>query len=102
GMALKQRQRVVISNVFADEQIVGTGHEATYRQAGIAAVQSTPLFSRNGRVLGMISTHWSEPHVPTARELGLLDILARQAADLFERRQSEDALRDADRRKDEF
>jgi signal transduction histidine kinase len=65
-------------------------------------VQSTPLLSRNGRVLGMISTHWSEPHQPSERDLGLLDILARLAADLLERRQSEDALRDADRRKDEF
>ncbi len=33
----------------------------------------------------MISTHWSEPHEPSDRDLRLLDILARQAADLLER-----------------
>jgi signal transduction histidine kinase len=60
-------------------------------------------------MLGVISTHWTEPHQPTERDFRLLDILARQAADLMERTQAEDALRrsesrliEADRRKDEF
>src|SRR6185312_12187559 len=53
-------------------------------------------------LLGMLSTHWSRPHEPSERDLRLLDILARQAADLIERRKSEEALREADRRKDEF
>src|SRR5436190_14084977 len=69
---------------------------------GIRAVQSTPLTSRGGAILGMISTHWDEPHELGDRERRLLDILARQAADLVERRQHELALREADRRKDEF
>jgi signal transduction histidine kinase len=50
----------------------------------------------------MISTHWDKPHVPSKRDLRLLDILARQAADLIERRRADEALREADRRKDEF
>ena len=36
-------------------------------------------------MLGMISSHWRKPHAPTERDLRLLDILARQAADLIER-----------------
>jgi CheY-like chemotaxis protein len=43
----------------------------------------------------MISTHWRAPHEPAERELRLMDVLARQAADLIERTQAE-------RRKDEF
>ena len=50
----------------------------------------------------MISTHWTRPHMPAERDLRLLDILARQAADLIERRQALEDLRAADRRKDEF
>jgi signal transduction histidine kinase/ActR/RegA family two-component response regulator len=57
----------------------------------------------------MISTHWRQPHQPSERDLRLLDILARQAADIIERTQAEEALRrnevqlkEADRRKDEF
>ncbi len=73
------------------------------------AVQTSPLVSRAGKTLGMISTHWAVPHQPSERDFRLLDILARQAADLIERTQAEDSLRDseqrlkdADRRKDEF
>ena len=49
-----------------------------------------------------ISTHRLRPHQPSERDLRLLDILARQAADLIERKQAAEALREADRRKDEF
>jgi len=38
----------------------------------------------------MISTHFSELHHPNERELRLLDILARQAADYLERKHAEE------------
>ncbi len=41
----------------------------------------------------MISTHWRTPHQPSDRDLRLLDILARQAADLLERTIGEETLR---------
>src|SRR6185437_10483019 len=73
----------------------GTEDLKTYLQTGIRAVQTTPLISRSGRVIGMISTHWREPHEPPETDLQRLDVLARQAADLIERAQAEAALRDA-------
>jgi PAS domain S-box-containing protein len=46
----------------------------------------------------MISTHWKESHDPSERDLRLLDILARLAADLIERtRQDEEARRREER-----
>jgi PAS domain S-box-containing protein len=57
--------------------------------AGYRSAQSTPLLSRSGRPIGMVSTHWCKHHRPTARELRFLDLLARQAADLLEQRQTE-------------
>jgi len=60
--------------------------------ATVAAVQSTPLISSKGRVLGTISTHFDAPHQMGERELRFLDLLARQAADLLERVRSEEAL----------
>ena len=48
-------------------------------------------------MLGMISSHWRQPHTPSERDLRLLDILARQAADLIERKQAEQALRESQR-----
>ncbi|WP_276485554.1 ATP-binding protein [Paraflavitalea pollutisoli] len=58
---------------------------AVFLDGGVIAAQSTPLYSRSGQLLGMISTHWDHPHTPPKRRLDLLDILARQAADLIER-----------------
>jgi two-component system CheB/CheR fusion protein len=57
----------------------------------------------------MFSTHYRSPRRPEDRALRLLDLLARQAADIIERAQSESALSvanaqlmEADRRKNEF
>ena len=51
---------------------------------------STPLISSAGNRLGMISTHFREPHHQSERELGFMDLLARQAADYLERKRAEE------------
>jgi signal transduction histidine kinase/ActR/RegA family two-component response regulator len=102
GIAMQTRQRAVASDVRASEIMAGTPDQANALRMGMFAMQSTPLISRTGKLVGMISTHWKQTHTPAERDLRLLDILARQAADLLERRQAEEALRDADRRKTEF
>src|SRR5690242_18501735 len=98
GQALRTGKRAIASNVETCDFLAGTAGMAALLDVGIRAAQSTPLMSRNGRMLGMISSHWSEPHTPTERDLRLLDILARQAADLIERKQAEQALRESQRR----
>jgi PAS domain S-box-containing protein len=107
--ALQTNDRVITPDVTQADFIAGTATEAAMLDTGIRAIQTTPLKSRAGKTMGMISTHWSEPHRPSERDLRLLDILARQAADLIERihadealRESERQLKEADRRKDEF
>jgi PAS domain S-box-containing protein len=72
---------------------MGAGDLDAYRRSGIRAVQSTPLISRSGDLLGMISTHWREPHQPTELELRTFDVLARQAADLLDRARIEEQAR---------
>ena len=75
--------------------------EAAWRQlAGIRSAQTTPLKSRGGKLLGMISTHWNKPHSPSDRDLRLLDILARQAADLLERTIADEAAREREQELD--
>jgi PAS domain S-box-containing protein len=90
--ALKTGQRMIVPNIEKCDFIVGTPSFDAYCKSGIRAVQSTPLLSRSGRMLGMISTYWYEPHQPTEHNLRLLDVLARQAADLIERTQHEEML----------
>jgi PAS domain S-box-containing protein len=98
GAALSAGHRVTVPDVEACSLMAGTADLDAYRRSDIRAVQSTPLVSRFGRVLGMISTHWREPHQPAERALRLLDVLARQAADLIERSQVEAALRESEER----
>jgi signal transduction histidine kinase/DNA-binding response OmpR family regulator len=85
GIALMSRERVVVADVETCDFMAGSEDLRTYLETGIHAVQSTPLLSRGGQLLGMISTHWRRPHQPAEGELRLLDVLARQAADLIER-----------------
>ncbi len=98
SVARRAGHRVIVPDVETCDFIVGTPSLEDHRKTGIQAVQSTPLVSRSGKLLGMISTHWRQPHQPSERDLRLLDVLARQAADLFERRKAEEALRDSEQR----
>jgi PAS domain S-box-containing protein len=93
GEALRTDERVVVADFEACDFMAGAPELETYRTAGIRAAQSTLLRSRAGKVLGMISTHWREPYRPSERDLRLFDVLARQATDLIERKQAEEALR---------
>jgi PAS domain S-box-containing protein len=93
GIALRSGIRIIEPDVARPEIVTpGSPHHSMYLQNGIAAVQSTPLRSRSGELVGIISTCWRQPHRPSERDLRLLDILARQAADLIERNRAEQAL----------
>jgi len=98
GRALRDNERVMVTDVDDCEFMAGTQDAAEYRRCGIRAVQSTPLQSRAGRPLGMISTHWSRPHTPTDDDFRLFDVLARQVADLLERTRAENELRESEER----
>jgi PAS domain S-box-containing protein len=91
GMALATSERVIVPDVETADFMAGTEDLDYSRLSGIRAVQSTPLVSRGGQLVGMISTHWRESHQPAEGDLRLFDVLARQAADLIERTQAEEA-----------
>ncbi|HET9385467.1 MAG TPA: PAS domain S-box protein [Gemmatimonadales bacterium] len=85
GRALRDNERVLVTDIDACEYLTGTQEQQEYRRLGVRAVQSTPLRSRGGKRLGMLSTHWRTPHAPTENDFSLFDVLARQAANLIER-----------------
>ncbi|HEY4274726.1 MAG TPA: sensor histidine kinase, partial [Rhizomicrobium sp.] len=62
------------------------------RACGIRAAQSTPLVTRSGEMIGMITNHWRVPHQPGERALLMIDVLARQAADLIDRSRREERI----------
>lgn len=100
--AAEKNARVIVEDVAQETAFQGTVELAIVLEDGIRAIQSTPLVTREGRLLGMLNNHYRVPGRPSDRVLGYIDVLARMAADLIERSQAEAALRDADRRKDEF
>ena len=61
-------------------------------------MQSTPLMSRTGQLLGILTTQWGRPHQPDEHDLWRIDLLVRQAADLIEQVQAEAALRETHER----
>jgi PAS domain S-box-containing protein len=94
GTALQRGGRVIVDDVQNSAIFRGTPALEVMLAAGAQAVQSTPLVSRSGRVLGMFSTHYRHaPQQPSERALRLLDILARQAVDLIEQKQAEEGVR---------
>jgi PAS domain S-box-containing protein len=93
GVSFLSGRRVIVPNADDCDFMAGSVDLAHYRLSGIRAVQSTPLVSRFGQIVGMVSTHWREPHQPSERALRSIDVLARQAADLIERTRNEIALR---------
>jgi PAS domain S-box-containing protein len=105
--ALRSGQRVLIENVETDGP--DAPFRAVARAAGYRSMISTPLMSADGAPLGMVSSHFRLIHRPSEQELRRLDLYLRQASDFIHRcrleqelQQGEEALRDADRRKDEF
>ena len=90
--ALRAGERVVVEDVTADHALGESPEGQAMLAAGVRALQSTPLVSRAGNVLGMLSTFYRRAGQPAEHDLRLLDLLARQAADLIENRLNSDAL----------
>src|ERR1051326_497990 len=86
GVALQTKQRVIVEDVTNSEIYAGNHSLEAMCKADVLAVQSLPLLSSTGNVLGIISVHFAHAHRPSEQELRLLDLLARQTADYLERK----------------
>ncbi len=100
GRAMKLRQRVISEDVETDPEFAPHRHIAA--SAGFRAVQSTPLFSRSGEFLGTLSTHFRRAHRPSLRDLRFIDLYARHAADIIERKRLEAARRQVEEQAEEM
>ena len=93
GTAMKRMERVVIEDVTQSPIFIGKDALKVLLNEGIVGVQSTPLVSRSGKLLGILSTHFSKIHTLPEHELMLIDILARQAVDIIENEQGKQTHR---------
>ena len=91
--ALARGERVLIQDI-RDHPEVELQLELA-EAGGYLAVQSTPLVSRDGRSLGVLSTHFRQPCRPSDRELRMLDLYARHAADHIDMLRTQQDIREA-------
>jgi len=82
GTALETGERIIVEDV-EQSPIFSDKDREMQRKAGVRAVQSTPLISRSGTLIGMFSTHYRKPNRPDTRTLQVLDLLTRQATDII-------------------
>jgi GAF domain-containing protein len=71
GRAAAQRSQVVIVDVDADPRFAP--HREIAAASGFRAVQSTPLVDADGRLVGIVSTHFRRPHRPSRRDLLIME-----------------------------
>ena len=80
GTAGRMASRIVVSDVATHPIFAGSEGGKVLAAAGVRAVQSTPLISITGNVLGMLSTHYDQPGEPEPAELEAIDLIASRAA----------------------
>lgn len=96
--AFKKKERVIVKDVVKSSLFAGTPALKVQLNAGVRAVQSTPLVNRKGELIGILSTHWVYPFCPDDRVLRYIDLLARQAADIIEKKKDEEVLRESEKK----
>jgi signal transduction histidine kinase len=82
GTCYLERRRVVVGDVETDP--IFAPYRKVARAAGFRACHSTPLTSRGGDIIGVLSVHFPAPYRPSERETRLMDLYARIAADAIE------------------
>lgn len=109
GLALENGGRIFIADINTSPFFIGTPHLPVLLAEGVQAVQSTPLKSSSGKILGMVSTHYYNPQNSQLPDFQIMDLLACLTADVIERRAwaTERAkwlekLREADQNKNNF
>ncbi len=85
GLAMVDCRRMIVDDVLENALFRDNPARDVLMAAGVRAFQTTPLFSRTGDIVGMFTTHYRTARHPEEADLRLLDLLARQAADLIER-----------------
>ncbi len=94
GSAFFTGQRSVVFDIETDTRFEKIREGA--RAAGFRAAHSTPIISRAGEVVGVLSVYFVKCRIPSHREIQLADLCARHAANVIEANIARHALRDSE------
>lgn len=80
--AFRSRRRVTVPDVSRDA--LPPDYREAARREGFQALQSTPVIGAGGRVIGTLTTHFGQVHLPSTSAALVLDYLSRKAAGVIE------------------
>ncbi|HUE81614.1 MAG TPA: ATP-binding protein [Pyrinomonadaceae bacterium] len=81
----EQRRQVIVEDIEVDP--LPAQYREVAHQAGIRSCHSTPLITHGSNILGVLAVYFRESRRPSQRELRLMDLYARMAADFIENAQ---------------
>ena len=90
------RTRTIIENVEQDSRY--EKYAQTARSLGFRATHSTPVLTRDGDILGVLSVLFDQPRQPSDAEEQFADMCARYAASTVETARTQQDLRESDGR----
>lgn len=90
GTAAYLGRPVIVTDI--EQDVLWEDYRAAARAAGLRACWSTPVMSKDGRVLGTFALYYGEPRAPSERELALIARASHVAGIAIERRQLEAEL----------
>lgn len=92
GAAAFSGQRVVSTDVRVDD--CWGPYREWFQGYGYAAAWSTPVLSREGKVIGTVSMCWKEPKEPTQRHFELADVATKLMGIAIERDRNEKTMQE--------
>jgi two-component system, chemotaxis family, response regulator Rcp1 len=89
--ARQSKQQVIVEDISTSRRF--RQFAPLYATHAIAAVQANPLYSRQARMIGLISTYFARPHRPSGRHLRLLELCYAESLKGIDSEQTEQAIR---------
>jgi two-component system cell cycle sensor histidine kinase/response regulator CckA len=93
GTAAYRKEVVIVADILTDP--LWADYRYLVEPHGLRACWSTPIFSRQGKVLGTFAMYYREVRSPSRAELGLLKGTTHLAGIAIEKAQLEERLREA-------
>lgn len=83
GTAAYRRSQVIVGDI--DQDPLWADYRVLALDAGLRACWSTPVFGVGGRLLGTFAMYYPTPHLPSASDRALIDVLVRSVSLAIER-----------------
>jgi PAS domain S-box-containing protein len=96
GGAFAARERVVIHDIETDSRFDAL--QPLARSIGFRSAHCTPILTRAGEAIGVLSVYFKACRRPTASEMQLADLCARHAADAIDAATARQAIRESEER----